>query len=165
MAETTANTVADFIIKTCRDRGYYLSNLKLQKLLFYAQAWHLAIEEKPLFDEDFQAWIAGPIQPEVYYRFEPYKWYPIKEYPDKVELPPKIEEMLIDAIGEYGLCQAYYLETTIKSEDPWLNARGGIPENEDGAAIISKEDMQTYYKAFVEEVEVEEEEEPQVSYA
>jgi len=100
----------------------------------------------------------------VYRRFEPYKWYPIKEYPDKVELPPNIEQILIDVIDEYGWCQAYYLERTIKSEDPWLNARGGIPENEDSTAIISKEEMQSYYQDFVEEVEVEEEEEPQVSY-
>jgi len=165
VAETTANTVANFLIRDCRDRGYYITNLKLQKLLFYAQAWHLAIEEKPLFDEDFQAGVTGPIQRSVYRRFEPYKWHPIKEDPDKVELAPQIEEILTDVINEYGMCNAYYLEITIKSESPWLNARGDIPENEDSTAIISKEEMQTYYQDFVEEVEVEEAEKPQVSYA
>ena len=75
-----------------------------------------------------------------------------------MELPANVEEILTDVINEYGMRQAYYLEITIKSEDPWLNARGGIPEGEDSTAIISKEEMQTYYQDFVEEVEVEEEE-------
>lgn len=51
-----------------------------------------------------------------------------------------------------------------KSEDPWLSARGGIPEDRDSTAIISKEDMQTYYKTLVEEVEVEEDEEKELEY-
>lgn len=88
MAETTANTVADFTIWYCRDRGSLMTNLKLQKLLFYAQAFYLAICDRPLFDEDFQAWATGPVQPEVYHRFQHYKWNPIEDYPKKVELLP-----------------------------------------------------------------------------
>jgi len=43
-----------------------ISPMKLQKLLFYAHAWHLAINNKPLFEEDFEAWPYGPVVRDVY---------------------------------------------------------------------------------------------------
>ena len=52
---TTLSKLVDYFIWFANDVGSYLSNQKLQKLLFYAQAWYLAFEEKPLFDEDFEA--------------------------------------------------------------------------------------------------------------
>ena len=79
MAQTTANAIADYIIKCCRDRGELITNLHLQKLVYYAQAWYLALYDKPLFDEEFQSWISGPVQPELHDRFKSYKWNPISE--------------------------------------------------------------------------------------
>jgi uncharacterized phage-associated protein len=48
--------VSDFMLVEGRERGEILTNLKLQKLLYYAQPWHLALNDRPLFDEDFEAW-------------------------------------------------------------------------------------------------------------
>ena len=55
------NDTADFLLIECRERGDILTNLKLQKLLYYAQAWYLVLLNKPLFAEDFQAWAHGHI--------------------------------------------------------------------------------------------------------
>ena len=60
---TTASKLADYYIWFANDVGSYLSNHKLQKLLYYAQAWYLAFEDTPLFDEDFEAWVHGPTIP------------------------------------------------------------------------------------------------------
>ena len=47
--EPTAKSVAEFLIWSAHESGSFISNLKLQKLLYYIQAWHLAIHDRPLF--------------------------------------------------------------------------------------------------------------------
>ena len=56
-------SLANFLLVTCRESGEVLTNLKLQKLMYYSQAWHLALRDIPLFNEDFQAWVHGPVLP------------------------------------------------------------------------------------------------------
>ena len=64
------NDVVDYIIlRVNADEQNVLINLKLQKLLFYTQAWHLAIHSDRLFDGEFQAWVHGPVNREIYDRF------------------------------------------------------------------------------------------------
>ena len=156
MAETTANAVADYIIRFCHEHGDLVTNLKLQKLIYYAQAWYLALYDKPLFDEELQAWISGPVQPELYERFKHYQWNPIKEHPDKVEFPKEIEEHILEVLEVFGKYQAYYLERMTHNEDPWRNARRGIAIDEHSTNVISKKDMQEYYKTLIEDDEEEE---------
>ncbi|MBW4622042.1 MAG: DUF4065 domain-containing protein [Cyanosarcina radialis HA8281-LM2] len=57
--------VASYFIDLANKTGNTVNNLKLQKLVYYSQAWHLAIHGTPLFEEDFQAWIHGPVIPEL----------------------------------------------------------------------------------------------------
>lgn len=66
MAELAAKRVADYIIAFAHEHGDPVSNLKLQKLLYYAQAWHLALHDNPLFDERIEASVHGPAVPPVY---------------------------------------------------------------------------------------------------
>ena len=61
MAEVSARQVAQFMISFSHEHGDPISNLKLQKLLYYAQAWFLALQDKPLFDERIEAWAHGPV--------------------------------------------------------------------------------------------------------
>lgn len=156
MAETTANKVADFIIRFCHEHGDLITNLHLQKLLYYAQAWYLAWHEKPLFDEDFQAWISGPVQPELYDRFKHYRWEPINEHPEEVELPREIEEHLLEVMEAYGQYNSLYLERLSQEEDPWRKARRGTPIDEHSTALISKKSMLKYYQDLLEDDEEEE---------
>ena len=59
---TTVHDAAAYILAE-QDK---MSTMKLQKLLYYCQAWHLVWEEEPLFDAEFQAWANGPVIYEVY---------------------------------------------------------------------------------------------------
>ena len=56
-AEVDAQEVADFFIKFSNEHGDNLTNLKLQKLLYFAQAWYLVFYKRPLFDNEIQAWV------------------------------------------------------------------------------------------------------------
>jgi uncharacterized phage-associated protein len=70
----SANSVADYFIKKSQEAssGEYkkLSPLKLQKILYYAQGWHLGVFDKPLFKESVYAWRLGPVVKEIYDRFK-----------------------------------------------------------------------------------------------
>ncbi|MCJ2077875.1 DUF4065 domain-containing protein [Methylobacterium sp. E-016] len=54
-----------------------ITQMKLQKLLFYGHAWHLAVNECPLFSEDFEAWPWGPVQRDIYFQTKDYGKNPI----------------------------------------------------------------------------------------
>lgn len=156
MAETTANTVADFMIRFCHEHGDLITNLHLQKLVYYTQAWYLAWHEKPLFDEDFQAGISGPLQPELYEKFKHHKWEPISEHPEKVELPPEIEKHLLEVMEVYGKYNYFDLGSMVCDEDPWRRSRRGTPRDEHSTALISKRSMLKYYQ-YLLDIEDEEE--------
>ena len=149
MALTTASEIADYFISVANETGSYLSNLKLQKLLYYAQAWHLAFYEMPLFEEDFEAWIHGPVIPSLYEQYQTFGWRPILK---EVQKPPFSEELhsfLEEVTEEYFILDALELEMMTHREAPWIKARGGINLDEPSYAIISKQSMKDYYKARV----------------
>ncbi|MBF0507755.1 MAG: SocA family protein [Deltaproteobacteria bacterium] len=153
MSVTTANAVADYIL--CHpDRPNDLSNLKMQKLVYYAQAWFLALYDEPLFDDRFEAWIHGPVQPELYQRFKKYKGGAIAETPDCPVFPDEsVYEHLDELIRVYGHLSAYELEWSVHSEDPWKNARKGLQIDESCRNAIDHEDMKVFYRNDVADQE------------
>lgn len=66
MNTRSAAAVANMFLSMGERDGVPISQMKLQKLLFYAHSWHLAIKNEPLFDEDFEAWPWGPVVRDVY---------------------------------------------------------------------------------------------------
>ncbi|MFM7449668.1 MAG: Panacea domain-containing protein [Leptolyngbyaceae cyanobacterium] len=118
--------------------------------MYYAQAWHLALFEQPLFNEDFEAWIHGPVVPELYHYYKKFGWRPIDEAADP-QLPDEIRDFLSEVVEEYFACDAYELEQMTHLEDPWNRARGGLPPDVPSNQVILKEWMQEYYAARVEE--------------
>jgi len=150
MAPTTAREVADYIIWFSHKHGDPISNLKLQKLLYYAHAWYLAIHNKPLFDEDFEAWVHGPVIPSVYHAFKDWAWKPIEENPRKPALPRKVEKHLEEIMDVYGSLSAYQLEKLAHREKPWRVARGPIPNDALSRAKISNKEMKAFYRALAD---------------
>ena len=135
-----------------RDAGDSLTHLKLQKLVYYAQAWALAILGRPLFEEDFRAWAHGPVSLEVWHEFRDFGWEALPA-PDEVpELEGEVEELLRDVLSSYGEHSAKKLEDLTHSEDPWLRARGDLPPEARSTAIIPKAHMQQYYRARYEQI-------------
>ncbi|MFM6174756.1 MAG: Panacea domain-containing protein [Sphaerospermopsis kisseleviana] len=85
----TCFEVAKYFIRLAHETGSFISNLKLQKLVYYAQAWHLALFEQPLFNEDFEAWIHGPVVPELYHYYKKFGWRNISITAGKKSLESK----------------------------------------------------------------------------
>lgn len=129
-----------------------MSTMKLQKLCYYAQAWSLAWDGVPLFNEDFQAWANGPVCRELYdfhrgeFRIDSEK---IKERKTDYEFSDAEKETLDVVISDYGSKEAFWLSELTHKERPWLETRGSLGFDERSDAIIDKELMQEYYSGLV----------------
>lgn len=150
MAKTNAHQVANFFLWFAHQHGDLLSNLKLQKLVYYAQAWHLALRGEPLFDEPVQAWVHGPVVPGIYQRFRDFGWRPISVNPEKPPFDPDTEEHLVEVMRVYGGFSAYELELMTHQERPWLEARGDLPVDAPSNACISHQSMLEFYQALAD---------------
>jgi uncharacterized phage-associated protein len=146
----TAFDIATYFLWLTNDTGSFMSNLKLQKLVYYAQAWHLALYDRPLFEEDFQAWVHGPVIPELFNKYKHFSWQPILE-DAKIDLPTDIIAHLKEVADEYFRCDAYELSQMVHAETPWQQAREGLMPDQPSTNIIQKTWMQEYYKARAEE--------------
>jgi uncharacterized phage-associated protein len=151
----TAQDVADYIIWSSHEAGSFISNLKLQKLLYYVQAWHLAVFRRPLFPEKFQAWLRGPAIPEIYQRYQSYRWRNIDEEVKPPDLDARTVGLLEEVLEEYGPLDARRLEQLTRNEDPWIEARPGIAEDEPSTATINEETMGAFYRQRLSEAEIE----------
>lgn len=138
--------VADYLICAARDQGEPLTNLKLQKLLYYAQAWYMALYDEPLFDEDFQAWVHGPVLPSQYRRFRNAGWRPIVDEVGKPVLPAKVRAHLDEILEVFGSEPAIALERMTHREGPWLEARGDLESDANSTRRISKDTMRDFYR-------------------
>lgn len=98
----------------------YISNLKLQKLCYYALGFYLAITGKRLFDNDIEAWQHGPVVRELYNKYHEYKAeiLPISEdfYSDKIK--PENMELLEDIYERYDQFSAWKLRNMTHAELP-----------------------------------------------
>lgn len=140
--------IADYLILECRERGELLTNLKLQKLLYYAQAWYLALKNEPLFEEDFQAWVHGPVLLTQYHRFRDCKWKPIEIDVAAPDLSDDTKTFLNEIIDVFGSEPAVALEIMTHRERPWIEARGDLAPHEPCNTYISKDSMSDFYKSL-----------------
>jgi uncharacterized phage-associated protein len=140
--------VADYLLVECRERGEVLTNLKLQKLIYYAQAWELALRNRELFAEDCQAWIHGPVVPSQYHRFRDFQWRPITAEISRPALPEDVRSHLNEIVDVFGTDSAVALELMTHREPPWLEARGDLPPDVPSTNRISKTTMRDYYRSL-----------------
>ncbi len=141
--------VADFLLMECRERGDVLTNLKLQKLLYYAQAWYLVLKGKALFNEDFQAWVHGPVLPSQYRRFKEFEWKPIIQDIQSINLDDvELVSHLREVVDVFGVETAAALEMMTHNEPPWKEARKGVPADQPSKRVISKESMLAFYNTL-----------------
>lgn len=139
----TVLDVARYIVKKLDS----MTTMKLQKLTYYCQAWHLAWLEEPLFNEDFQAWANGPVCPELYERHHGIYRVDstfLSDIPDYDFTKEQIEAM-DTVLDYYGDKEPHWLSELTHLEYPWRNARMGVVPGEPSHNIISKEDMMMYY--------------------
>lgn len=139
--------VANYFI----ENGTDITPKKLQKLTYYAEAWHNALLNASLIDNsNFEAWVHGPVSPELYSTYRNYGWDVIDE-PEQKMIPTLSEqqlELLNSILETYDGLSGNELEALTHSESPWINARNGLDELEPSRNIISTDDMREYYKSI-----------------
>ncbi len=138
--------IANYFLWFFQTHGDLLTNLKLQKLLYFAQGWYLALYDEKLFKEDIQAWIHGPVVPTIYHHYREYKYAPITKRKKKPELEPRTIKHLNDIIVVYGALDSYGLENLATQSDPWRKARNYIPMDAVCVNVISTDEMTLYFQ-------------------
>lgn len=154
--ERTAADVAEFFLSAVDESsGDNMTNLRLQKLLYYAQGWHLALLEEPLFSEDIQAATHGPVVRPLY---EKYKQYGGERIPSVGHFSQTLfKRSSRDVLGQvwrtYGQFSAKRLEDMTHQERPWLEAREGCMDNERSNVVISHDVMWDYFRSVMRDNE------------
>lgn len=146
----SASSIARYIVRFFQEAGDPISNLKLQKLLYYCQGWHLAVRGTPLFNERFEAWVHGPVQPGVYGSYKHNRWLPITEDVAAVELSAEEKSVVEEVLAVYGADSGYELELRTHTEPPWLGARNGIPSDQESTAVITPASMKEYFRSLMQ---------------
>lgn len=141
MPNLTAQNVANYFLSQVDEEcGDSISNLKLQKLLYYAQGFQLAMTGGPLFDEPIVNWQHGPVVESLYHRYKQYGSAAIPK-PERVDFSsytPDVRELLDDIYEVFGQFSAWKLRNMTHEEPPCKNT----PTN----GIISHEAMTEYFK-------------------
>lgn len=151
----TASDVAEFFLAKANAVGEPITNLKLQKLVYYAQAWFLANKNKPLFEDDFEAWVHGPVQPSLYHVYKERGSAPIVTDLDIKDVSEKFDDETFEFLNEvaevYMPHGAYQLELMTHKEKPWIDARGSCEPDEKCNTVISKSAMEEFYGAQIKD--------------
>lgn len=147
MKYTTASDVAKYFISSFQKKDKEISNLKLQKLLYYAQAWHLALYDVPLFDDKIEAWVHGPVVPGVFREYKRFGWNPLSVQGANHIFSDEVNSHLKEVVRVYGKFDAVDLERMTHREDPWRDARGNLAPDEPSNRAITLEAMEKFYSA------------------
>lgn len=124
-----------------------ITPLKLQKLVYYCQGFHLAMFDQLLFPEKIEAWLHGPVVPELYHYFKESKdsIVPTPSHLENNGLTEPQIELLDDVLETYGQFSAWRLRNMTHEEAPWKNAYKQGCNNE-----ISIDDMKAYFHTQLE---------------
>lgn len=157
LATIDSALLADYIL----EKHGPMSHLKLQKLLYLIEGYHLAYYGSSLINDDFEAWTHGPVSRKIYdllkdksrlyvdlhYEQGDYKHLPSELMRDM--LTDDQFELVNEVLGLYDKESGFDLEALTHSQTPWINARKGVALYEKCTNIISKRDMTVYFRQFV----------------
>lgn len=142
----TVFDVAAYILRKCGP----MSAMKLQKLVYYCQAWSLVWDERPMFPEVIEAWANGPVVRRLYAAHR--GCFLVSA--DTSELlssaqPEHLDEEAIATIEQvltfYGDKDAQWLSALTHKERPWIEARGRCADGDSSEAPITHASMEEYY--------------------
>ena len=137
--------VAKYILKKQGE----MTAMKLQKLVYYSQAWSLVWDEKPLFDEKIRAWANGPVVPDLYNLHRGEFSVHADMFPGDPKNLTNDEKETIDAVLKtYGDKPSQWLSDLTHLESPWKDAREGLQMGERGNKEISLAAMVEYYSSL-----------------
>lgn len=130
------------------ERHGEMTTMKLQKLVYYCQAWSLVWDEEPLFDEQVQAWANGPVVPELYRAHKGKFKISEMSQGSPSALSPSQHETVSAVLSHYGDKPSQWLSDLTHMERPWKDAREGLSPGERGENEITLDAMAEYYGAL-----------------
>ena len=144
MAYNAIDIAKKIICRTDVEHGDSVTNLKLQKLLYYMQGFHLAFFGTPFFNEAIEAWTYGPVVPVVFQEFKKYKKRDINptNYVDSLMLTEDEQQMFDLVYGEYNQFSAVALMHITHNEGPW--------KNHDLGDVIPNEELREFFLTQIE---------------
>lgn len=126
-----------------------MSHKKLQKLCYYAVAWHYALyDSKIVTDDTFEAWIHGPVSKKLWVEFNYSGWNQLSKDGSDPQFDAESNEFLEIIYNTYGHLSGHQLETLTHEETPWIEARGGLDECVASTKPIDIETMKKYYHSI-----------------
>ena len=134
-----------FLTQVDEEIGDLISNLKLQKLVYYAQGFYLALHDEALFPEDIEAWTHGPVVPVLYHAYKKYNSgaIPSPTGMDFSVYSQDTKDFLDEIYLVFGQFSAWKLRNMTHEEPPWRD----VAEN---AGIISHSSMKEYFLTQIE---------------
>jgi uncharacterized phage-associated protein len=138
----SVNDVAAFILRNCG----VMTAMKLEKLVYYCQAWSLVWDERALFTERIEAWANGPVCPDLYRQHQRKFQVGAGDLPgDPDAIDAAGQDTIRGVLDFYGDKPAQWLSDLSHQEDPWRNARAGLADGERGKVEITHAAMAEYY--------------------
>ena len=152
MNKITVNQVANWYLSKTP-----MSPKKLQKILYYAYAWFLTLAnesydhiENRLFENHFEAWVHGPVCPEIYHKYKEFGYNDIPQITSGAPVfSADVEDVLQQVWDVYGVYTAGQLESISHQESPWINARTNCSAYEICNTQIADEDI---YKCYASRI-------------
>jgi uncharacterized phage-associated protein len=138
--------IANWFIDELSKSDKTINNLKLQKLLYYSEAWHQVINNAELFFESIEAWSHGPAVPSVFRAFESFNWNPISANGIAPLISNKTKSILMQVLDVYGDLTESVLESMSQEDAPWIVARGDCSPEERCEAVILKSEIKWFFK-------------------
>lgn len=123
-----------------------MTHKKLQKLCYYAKAWYLAIYDTNLVTEDFEAWVHGAVQPDLYQKYKVYGFDYIPHMLESQNVPEEFLSFAREIYASYGELSGGELEQLNHTEEPWIEAREGLKPWQSGNRVIREESMKNFYR-------------------
>ncbi|MGE3988922.1 Panacea domain-containing protein [Pseudorhodoplanes sp.] len=125
-----------------------ISTWKLQKLVYYSQAWHSVWSDQSLFDSRIEAWANGPVCPALYEQHKGRFTIDNVALGNVDSLTADEKESIDVVVNYYGKYNGQQLSDMTHSESPWQKARDGLSPNERGNEEITLESMVEYYTSL-----------------
>ncbi len=138
--------VAQYILQLCeRDAMLPITTWKLQKLVYYSQAWALVWDDIPIFDNRIEAWANGPVCPDLYKEHRGLFKIPGLNKGNANNIRANHRETIEIVFGHYARKSSQYLSELTHLEEPWKRAREGVPNGTRSSNEITLESMAEYY--------------------
>lgn len=130
--------------------------LKLQKLLYLSQGFSYAFNDRPLFEDDIEGWVHGPVVASVYRQYSMFKYNPITIEHQLIEFDDETLDILNYVKDNFAKYDSRYLEKLTHSQEPWILSREGLDPDERSDKTITKENIANYFINYIHQPEDEE---------